>query len=549
MNDRLSLRGFLLFVSIFAILFLTGCHPTSLPSDWGIPPQETEGDPLSIPVILLADNQLHHLYGNPVWLRSGFTNQFVAVAIRPVQLDFYAPDILKWIIKNYANRRRVIHLGDALNIACSVEFDAFEQIMNESGKGWVLAPGNHDFYYFGNGHFAWDEWVRACKTQNGNGRPMTKDLFIESYLNSLAEQSQKFNNFGFADSVPLKEGYWETPEDQAPFLSGIVWKIDKDDPWRSFVVQRLNLTLPGNTTSSHKPGGPVIAILLDTNQYDIAPGLLPIIRKNSGVTGGLLDDQIKIIDEWLANQPQGQTTIIMGHHPYHTLTRTAREAIDRWRTDRGVALYVSAHTHKANYYVREGSDANWLELNIGSTTDWPPEFRTLTVSSARGYDQKVAFRMPRLPVHALWEDLQIPRCEPEWEVTTDREDFYINYAELTTPDPKKTQIALMNILLRSYEWLLRFVESSPTNKTWPDGTKNDQEVLKKIDHTLNQTKDLDQKLNFLRQLHFFETNRNVKDQILQHEFHLCQAKWASKYDLHGARVPNVDDAYILIPKE
>ncbi|MGH2362228.1 MAG: hypothetical protein ACRDGM_17010, partial [bacterium] len=52
-------------------LVLACAHPPSLSSTWGIPAQEASGSPLSLQVVLLADNQLHHLYGDPVWLRSG----------------------------------------------------------------------------------------------------------------------------------------------------------------------------------------------------------------------------------------------------------------------------------------------------------------------------------------------------------------------------------------------------------------------------------------------------------------------------------------------
>jgi len=530
-------------------LVLACSHPLSLPSMWGIPPQEASGTPLSIQVVLLADNQLHYLYGDPVWLRSGFTDRLVPVTIRPVQLDFYAPYLLRWIIANYADKRPLIHLGDGLNIACTVEFEAFKKIMDRSGRGWVMAPGNHDGYYFGNGHFAWSEWERACKTADGTGRPLTKDRFIEEYLKALAEQSGGQAQFGFTLPGSLGLGSWESTATDASFLRSVAWKIDRDSPWRSYLVQRLNLTLPGRPISPQKARPQVNVILLDTSQYYFRPRLVPFLWvRNSGLTGDLLDDQIQVIDDMLARRESGQVTILMGHHPYHALTVGAQRALDRWQRDGAIQLYVSAHTHTAQYYVRQSNNTTWLELNLGSSTDWTPEFRTLSVSTAEGYNGQVAFRMVRNQVHQLWEAAQIPDCNAAWEVNTQREDFYVSYAKLITPDPARTQITLMNTLLRSYEWLLKFVKSSPSNTVWPDGTGRDDAVLKRIQDALLDSVPLDQKLALLRQLQSFDDGRKVDDEKLRDQFRLCQAMWASKYDLVGARAPNVDDAYLLIPR-
>ncbi len=546
----IDLRAILRTPLLLALPLILACeHPPSLPSSWGIPAQEASGRALSLEVVLVADNQLHHLYGDPSWLRSGFTDHLVPVAIRPVQLDVYAPHILRWIVTNYADKRPVIHLGDALDIACTVEFDAFKKIMDRSGRGWVMAPGNHDGYYFGNGHFAWSEWTGACKTADGHGRPMTKDRFIEAYLKALADQRVGPAGFGFTPPESLELGSWESAPTETSFLRSLAWKIDRDQPWRSYLVQRLNLSLPAQPGYPEKTRPRVMVILLDTTQYHFRPRLVPFFWvQNAGLTGELLDDQIQVVDDWLASREPGQVTILMGHHPYHALTAGAQRALDRWQREGVIQLYVSAHTHTAQYYVRRASNMNWLEMNLGSATDWSPEFRTLSVSAAEGYREQVAFRTKRSPVHQLWEASQSPDCNAAWEVNTQRQDFYISYATLVTPDPVKTQIALMNTLLKSYEWLLKFVKSSPSNTVWPEGTGRDDAVVRKIEETLRDSVSLDQKLELLRQLHQFDTGRKVVDEKLQEQFRLCQAMWASKYDLLGARAPNVDDAYVLIPR-
>ena len=546
----IDLRALVKIAFALALPLVVACaRPPSLPSSWGIPAQETNGTALSLQVVLVADNQLHHLYGDPVWLRSGFTDQLVPVAIRPVQLDVYAPSILRWIVTTYADKRPLIHLGDALDIACTVEFDAFKKIMDQAGRGWVMAPGNHDGYYFGNGHFAWNEWTRACVTADGHGRPMTKDRFIEAYLKALSDQSGGPAGFGFTSPESLDLGGWESASTDAAFLKSVAWRIDRDHPWRSYLVQRLNLTLPATPAQREEARPQVMVILLDTTQYAFRPRLVPFFWvQNSGLTGELLDDQMQIVEDWLANPEPGQVTILMGHHPYHALTTRAQRALDRWQRDGVIQLYVSAHTHSAQYYVRHASDRNWLEMNLGSATDWSPEFRTLSVSTAEGYHGQVAFRMTRRPVHQLWEAAQNPGCDPAWEVNSQREDFYISYTKLLTPDPFKTQAALMNTLLKSYEWLLKFVRSSLRNRVWPDGTGRDDAVLRVIQEALPDSVALDQKRAVLHELHRFEVGRQVEDEKLEEQFRLCQAMWASKYDLLGARAPNVDDAYVLVPR-
>ena len=391
---------------------------------------------------------------------------------------------------------------------------------------------------------------KACKTGDGEGYPMTKDLFVKAYLEVLSTQSTKHSNFGFIPSDTLHHSYWEAESGQTSFVNGVWWNINTEAPWRSFIVQRLNLTLPHQDHDASGKKTSVTAILLDTNQYEYRPRLVPFLSvKNSGLTGEFLDDQATVVEKWLKTKDPNDITIVMGHHPYHTLSRNAQDTFDRWRKDYGIQLYVSAHTHTAQYFVQKSEDKNWLELNIGSTTDWPPEFRTLTVSSDERFSDKGAFQLARYPVHEEWNRQGIPHCRDEWEVTTDQDDFYINYAKLETPDPRKTQVHLMNILLRSYQWLLKWVKSSPNNdRGWPEGTHSDQEVLTKIHLTLENTNKLEEKLRLLRQLAHFESLRKVEDLEVRNEFHLCQAKWASKYDLKGAREPNVDDDYVLFPR-
>ena len=145
-------NGFFWFLLI--LLLVVGCQrKLSLSERYEILPEKPDGFALTKNIMLVADNQLNYLYGEPIWLRSGLTDKFVKVAIRPVQQDLYGQDMLRWALELYGSRMPVIHLGDAANMACSGEFEAFLEIMSTATKPWVMAPGNHDAYLFGNMHF------------------------------------------------------------------------------------------------------------------------------------------------------------------------------------------------------------------------------------------------------------------------------------------------------------------------------------------------------------------------------------------------------------
>jgi hypothetical protein len=513
---------------------------SSQEGNWGIPPQEPlKGVPTSLDVAIIADNQIHHLYGDPVWLRNGFTNRFVSEAIRPVQLDFYAPAILRWIVKNIGDRRPIVHLGNALNAGCIWEWETFLAIMNRTGRGWFMAPGNHDAYYFGNGHFALYEWLRVCDRGDGEDGRMTKDRLVELYLHALAAQgSLTLPETLEADGVQraLSADSSADPRPNRIEVEEVAWRIDRRQPWRSFVVQRL---------SSSPPASPerMVVVLLDTSQYAGRPGIPPWLfgAHSASDKGELLPDQISVVDGWLS---RGQVNLLMGHHPYGVITSRGKEAIDRWRREKGVTLFVSAHTHTAQWFVHEGREKNWLELNVGSTTDWPPEFRTLYVERSEAA-KKVGLRTQRMPLAYLWD----AECKPDWEPDPDGPYYYIRYRDLATPDPARTQIAFMNTLLATHSWVIQKIPSTAGNRNWPPGTRSDQEVLAKIQSTIDGPVSLDTKVALARQLRDFGATRSVESPEDQKQFHLCQAIWSSKYNLDGAYAPEVDDAFLYLPIE
>ena len=152
-------------------LAAAACTRPSLSGRYGILDEQPDGAPQSLRVLLVADSHVHHLYGEPYWLRSELTEKLVPVAVRPVQLDLFGHDLLRWTLQHRASRIPTIHLGDALDVSCARELDRFLQTMALTGQPWVLAPGNHDGYF--SGVVGRDGgWAGACKDGGGPG-PMT----------------------------------------------------------------------------------------------------------------------------------------------------------------------------------------------------------------------------------------------------------------------------------------------------------------------------------------------------------------------------------------
>lgn len=117
----------------------------------------------TLPVLFIADPQIHNMYGVGIKQMSYFADKLAKVAIRPPELNILAPYILQDLIKQGQNSSKqksplLVVLGDATNIACSGEFDTFLNIVkpNKAKKSLInpqtitfLAHGNHDSYLMG----------------------------------------------------------------------------------------------------------------------------------------------------------------------------------------------------------------------------------------------------------------------------------------------------------------------------------------------------------------------------------------------------------------
>jgi hypothetical protein len=433
-------------VALFLIV-LAGCRLTEAP-DLSKPDVEIlavlPGDEpgsadvtRSRPVMLIADNQFRYMGGSGLFETTAFANSFFGAANRPMPVHLLSEEVFAWVLAQNGNRP-IIHLGDACDISCRDEYLLFVHRMKEAGAPWVMAPGNHDGFFLGNSDQEWrfqvENWKGACA---GGGAPMTKGDLVALYLASqfdlasgTAAGDSLAEAFGW-DAADLTAGLepdhlystrllalaerirsrrttgsWTHHAGAGAFLTGLSWSIDERSPQRSYVVQRVSLDDPSleGTGASGFTG-----VLLDSAQYYRRPAFIPVNvappwQWNAGLRGELLPDQLRVVAGWMDEaEAQGDSVVLFVHHPFRGLTSKSRSAIEWLFLKRPVALMVSAHTHRGGTFLHQNDGFEWLEVNVASITDWPMEWRELSLSryqrEGRPY---VGVHVPR---HLLLDEL------------------------------------------------------------------------------------------------------------------------------------------------
>ena len=506
-------------------------------------------------VLLVSDCQLHNLYSQAIPERNLSSEAMVGTSIRPPQLDLFSADVLGYVLREGApDANGILHLGDALDLACEGEFEAFLDVMAGGGKPWLMAPGNHDAYYFG--VYAPDDeelWQQACYA---SGTPFTKVRFIRRYVAALLAQTDP----GFAalaDALGLSEHRGDRPEDLAErlpleftwraderaagFLKAISWKLDPDRPWRSFSVQAADVGR-GMPAGDEKKAW---AILLDSCQYSRQPKLAPNawrsypIELNCGYTGEMLPDQLRVVRDSLDRGTVHHGHVFLCHHPFGDLAPRAKASVGYLWREYGVAMMVTAHTH-AGYFEHHdlGHDDDELELNMASTTDWPMEWRTLQAHiDSEGEDFFI-----RAERHTLADEIRHREgfFLPGWEVPVGAPDDYRGYRQgeaasgllvdfalahhLTPywlPQPRlranasarRTEEQVKDTLLWTYFRMLRYFPTDPARGeiAWPRRCRDDEQTLDRILAVAGHEDALDEKIELLRELAAFERSRHSRD--------------------------------------
>lgn len=519
----MALRVFISLVLV-AVLQSTGCgSPRYVLVPPGRPTSAVNTPPQFVDdggALLIADGQLNQLVGpvDPIYRNQLFA-RFLPRVVRSVPLELYAPELLRWTVDRQTTARRlVIHLGDALNTACVSEFERFVDIMGAAKGGWVMAPGNHDFYYNGHRHPVGTDdtsWRQACWPS----APLSKSQFIKRYLAALQQQA--------APIVPrlaanAKQGEWHAEHANGK-LKAIAWKIASERPWNSYLVQRVELPIRNN-------GKPLQLILLDTTQYR-KDGSMPL---TGGGFGDLQRDQQRIVSRWIeAARKDGSPVVLVGHHPYGMLRLRARSSLNRLRMQGSVELYISAHRHRGEY-IRHGS---WVEMNLGSITDGPAEFRLLQPShEQRGHETGSGGLMLNSALVRLVDEIAPgKRCEAHWK---DPQLYRAHYTEplpriLDLPYKEAYALLTQRLVLRTLrQEMLQFPSRAP------DDRLADRAELRSISRgiecsprTALEARELSRKRQTLiRHVARYLADKNPTNESAAkrlRDYKLCQAHWAS----------------------
>lgn len=545
--------------------------PPSLSSAYEIlDGQPADAAPTTGAIVLIADSHYHYLLGRPTFFQTRFADQrFSNSAIRSPQLDLFGDEFLQEALDREVGAKgraeAIVHLGDALDFACDDEWAHFLAQMSTSNAPWVMTPGNHDAFYFGNfdaPNIA-DDWKASCSQ---GGVPIRKDRFIALYLQALANQPM---NTGLRAVISAKhdDGRWQCDPKTSPcqtiFLQGIVWHLDHSHPSRSYVSQRVNLGYRRQPITN--PTASIDGILIDTAQYENSVGLeLAALKMAAGKMGQILDDQRKVVDTWVKDAKNARVVIPMGHHPYGELDESSRRFVDTIMRDS--PLFVSAHTHDGRYLVQATNNAGgnvtyqetaqgkttvgWLELNLGSILDWPPNYRRLTffqrASGRLGI--RAWYRPPEGPIEKVLAECPVGN---QWEAQPNDPDFYVSYTYLSgmaSFDYDQTQRLIFNVLLASLERMFRCVPESGANAILSHGQCAQTSSRDAAIDAARSQSDLGAKAKLLRELMAVASDPSrFQGPDLWRQYRYCQAQWASLYEHEESRLPAVRDEYFLLP--
>lgn len=347
-------------------------------------------------VFAFADTQLHYLFGKRTFAQSPFADRMsFEVAVRPAALDDGSDLILDAFLADWRNHyanHALVFLGDAADVSCTQEMNAFTAAVRQAGASTMMAvTSNHDGFFVGNFTSRSDldgklavtdmpyDWTRACSEPGRmDDFRLTKGRAVKSLLPMLPPAPM------WATSSAWRGA--EGPTDYA----------------RShlYYVRRLG--------GGDAGAPPVWGIFLDTVDYSDFD--LPA-SEGAGRAGAVSRQQLRFLDraafEAKAGAPAGATRFVLfGHHPWDELERGTRKRLGEYLDSRPeIVAYVAAHTHTPiERSITLPSGRLLPELIVGSTTDAPHAAATLEVHTAGGRTA-VAWRRLYLDTDGMCRDV------------------------------------------------------------------------------------------------------------------------------------------------
>ncbi len=577
---------------------------------------------VSARIWLVSDNQRHELLGSNIsGIRMAIADEkFAESAIRPPQLDLFGQELLREALDRTDGF--VLHLGDACDISNSVEFALFAWDMRRARSGWLMTPGNHDGYFMGNTSRVGDEWIQkwnnTAEAYEEDGidiasRAMQKNDYVGYYLAAIILQ-----NSGWSESLAQHLGadctaihqrwrelkqpsfaqYWRHLESlqaavyraaadgkthrvnlsNAPnakigpnagvTLRRIAWHVDHDKPWKSYLVQEIDIGVKGHAMS---------VLVLDTAQYGYRPsaeyGALTAPFAALGMTdvqiagthGNILPTQLASI-EWMmeAMKAERRRWICAVHHPYEDLGRHSWSRFNKIRDAGGVPVTLSAHSHDGEYrWHHDGKhEGAWLELNVGSMLDAPVEYRNFQMHQV---GERLAMSSRRFVMEdVLREDGLMADDTAGYRPGPSDPDYYMNYRLGWNASAEASELAIKRVLLAGYLRMFRLFPTdanNPGNTNWPvrlDGTElgSHQKVLAEIERIARQPKentDVEELVHVLYELRDYDRTRSIpeSDKKAMRAYRLSQAIWAGRAELEVRGVDpyqvDPDISFVLFP--
>lgn len=411
------------------------CQP-ALPS---VPQRDFTTDAAGKNLLIVSDNQEQNMTGVRLRLMGVLSDRILtSVAMRPPLAHVGGRLLLREILQFGKERKAdlVLHLGDAANISCADELTSVFDLLNKEAKGiWFMAPGNHDGMLLGtiankqptlNYKIREDEstrtaynrkpsaglgykdrgWPSAClspknleqtlqsaPTNSPNDTNMlekgilTRGDALGLYLKELKDRD------GFS---PISQGTEETIVEGTSVICDVeeiaiasyryaaIASIcrpterrkgsnDWVGPFASYIIQKLEIR--GTTI-----------VLLDTSDYQ-NPSLF-----NVALEGGLTRNQRARAEEWFKSLKR-ENVIIAGHHPIDDFPKEQ----ERWII-KNAARYISGHVHRSTQLINhKDKQLKTLELNVGSTIDYPPQAVIARVTSPASMSFEVTGAKSGLP--------------------------------------------------------------------------------------------------------------------------------------------------------
>jgi len=510
---------------------------------------------ISETVRIIADSQLHELYGAPTYSQSAVVDNFVEVAVRPSQQRVFGDSMFSnALTSNDAaeESRLAIHLGDALDVSCTSEWTRFLNVVSRSRRVLVLAPGNHDGYYLGNllppltgntsnvrhDDYGADGWRLRCG-------PVSPLLDRESALAKPDLLSM------YADFALPKESFeWRPCDPQSRCLTyssgGHLRRLharatprqnsstDKTSPWESFILQEIDLSLK-NCRIGENACPPVRLLLLDTSQFGARPRLP---STSAGVVGSMLPDQLELAQNWSQESSEsGGITLFAGHHPLSSLDPSSKRSLLKMLCMQRVPMYISAHTHTGYWKIwkcQDRSTRSIVELNIGSVLDYPVQARTLTVSVTDS-TLSVTARLINVDDRSA--------CKAHWIPTKGTGRLPSEQklpARITTSPTNEGRSALLAALkadLMEYRSLIQEFPTTTTGTTAGD-IGDDASALGLIDAAIERissvrkpnSSDRVEPEKLLGALRRYEQTRLVEHPAELSQYKVCLAAWAAELD-------------------